>query len=74
VFESVAYDLPLEYKSRSVKQNIKKQMPNTPASKSFDEGTDSTSEAMVWTTMLSTALNLVFQGAMKELIGTILAL
>ena len=49
-------------------------MPNTVASQNFDSGTDSTSNAMVATTILTTLLNIVFQGAMKELIGTILAL
>ena len=49
-------------------------MPNNEASKNFDKGTDGADQGMTTSAIIMFALNLVFSGAIKEMIGTIMCL
>jgi len=49
-------------------------MPNTEASRKFDDSTDKASAGMSATTIFTFCLNILFQGAMKEIIGTIVSM
>ena len=73
-FVSIAHDLPLDKTSRKISSPIKKQMPNNDASKNFDKGTEGADSSMTFTTITMFALNMVFAGAVKEIIGTIMGL
>jgi len=43
VFKSVEFDVRIAYSSSIMVSTVKKQMPNTEASRQFDKGTEKTS-------------------------------
>ena len=49
-------------------------MPNTAATQTFDGSTQTANTAMAMTAILTFFLNIIFAGAMKEIIGSILGL
>jgi hypothetical protein len=49
-------------------------MPNNDASRNFDKGTDAADSSLTMTTIVMFLLNLIFAGAVKEIIGAIMSL
>ena len=71
---STAHNLPIDKSSRKIRSPVKKQMPNNEASQNFDKGTDGADSSMTGTTIIMFLLNMIFAGAVKEIIGTIMSL
>ena len=74
LFKSVEFDTRISYTSKTLISPVKKQMPNNDQSRSFDKSTTQTTEGMNAVTIFTFCLNILFQGAMKEILGTILSI
>jgi len=60
--------------SLRITSEITKQMPNDETTKNFDKGTEGADTSLTSTTIIMFLLNMVFAGAVKEIIGSIMSL
>ena len=74
LFKSVDFDQGISRSQLKKFIGVGKQMPNNDASKALEEGADKSQKGMSGMTIINLIMNIFIQGALKEIIGTILSL
>jgi len=74
LFQGTQGGLTLDDKFLGIRTDLGKQMPNNNAARQLDKGTTSTTDSLNFLTLFYMGSQIIFQGLLKHLIGTLLCM